>query len=141
MAGAAGSSDQMLRDIYDDIYSHHTDVWVDQGRADSFQEYIADLVRALPHGRLLEIGCGEGILLAALPGTRKYGIDPSMHALQRARRRSIGEYAVARCEQLPFPSSAFDVAIAVGVMEHFENVDAAPLRSHGCSLPPVTTSS
>src|SRR5262249_47196970 len=95
------------------------------GRADSFQEYFAGLVSAVPHARLLEIGCGEGILLAALPGTGKHGIDPSIHALQRARLRSNAELAVARCEQLPFPSAGLDVVVAVGVMEHFEDVDAA----------------
>lgn len=125
MAGEPDSSDQVLRDIYDDIYSHHMDVWVDQGRAGSFQEYFTGLVRTVPHERLLEIGCGEGILLAALPGACKYGMDPSIHALQRARQRSSANYAVARCEQLPLPSEGLDVVIAVGVMEHFENVDAA----------------
>ena len=32
---------------------------------------------------------------------------------------------MARCEQLPFPSAAFDVVLAVGVMEHFESLDRA----------------
>ena len=125
MAGGARSSDQALRDLYDDIYRQHTDVWVDQGRSGPFQEYFAELVGSIPHEHVLEIGCGEGILLAALPGTHKYGIDPSAHALVRAQRRSNAHCAVARCEVLPFPAESFDVAVAVGVMEHFEMVDAA----------------
>jgi ubiquinone/menaquinone biosynthesis C-methylase UbiE len=60
-----------------------------------------------------------------LPGTQKFGIDPSIHALRRASKRSNANCAIARCEQLPFPAGAFDVVVAVGVMEHFEKIDAA----------------
>ena len=125
MAGDAETTDQGIRKIYDDIYLHHTDVWLDQGRSERFQEYFGDLVGAVAHQRILEIGCGEGGLLAALPGTRKFGIDPSVQALLRAQSRSSANCAVARCEQLPFPPEAFDAVVAVGVMEHFESVDAA----------------
>ena len=125
MDGDAGTSDTQIREIYDEIYTHHTDVWLDQGRSANFQGYFGDLLRNVEHRRVLEIGCGEGSLLAALPGVSKVGIDPSAQALLRARQRSPGDYAVARCEQLPFPAAAFDVVVAVGVMEHFEMIDAA----------------
>lgn len=125
MTAEAGTSDGQIREIYDDIYVHHTDVWLDQGRSADFQEFLGNLVRDVEHQRVLEIGCGEGALLAALPGVSKVGIDPSAQALLRARSRSRAEYAVARCEQLPFAAQAFDVVVAVGVMEHFEMIDAA----------------
>lgn len=120
-----GDTGEELRRIYDDIYSHHEDVWIDQGRSEQFQSYFGELARSLSTNRLLELGCGEGTLLAALPATHKYGIDPSIHALVRARRRSGAECAVARAEELPFPSESFDLVVAVGVMEHFEKPDAA----------------
>ena len=122
---SANASDSQIRQVYDEIYRHHTDVWIDQGRSEAFQEYFAHLVRGVPHERILEIGCGEGILLAALPGKIKFGIDPSLQALLRAHARSHARCSVARCEQLPFPGNAFDTVIAVGVMEHFANIDAA----------------
>jgi SAM-dependent methyltransferase len=118
-----GDGGEELRRTYDDIYRHHEDVWIDQGRSEQFQSYFANLVG--PTNRILELGCGEGTLLAALVGGHKYGIDPSIHALVRARRRSAAECAVARAEELPFPSGSFDLVIAVGVMEHFENPDEA----------------
>lgn len=134
LVGGSGS-DHNLREIYDDIYRHHTNVWVDQGRAGPFQRYLAELVRSFAHERLLEIGCGEGELLAALPGTIKFGLDPSVQALLRAKRRSNAECAVARCEQLPFPDDSFDVALAIGVMEHFEVIDAAITEIHRVLTP------
>lgn len=125
MTGQLGASNEAIREIYDEIYLHHEDVWIDQGRAGDFQRYFSELLGNLKHDRLLEIGCGEGTLLAALPGNQKFGIDPSVHALRRARARSRAECAIARCEQLPFPDGGFDVVVAVGVMEHFEKIDAA----------------
>jgi SAM-dependent methyltransferase len=125
MTGNLEPSNEAIREIYDDIYLHHEDVWIDQGRADDFQQYFSALIGGLKHERLLEIGCGEGNLLAVLPGTQKFGIDPSIHALQRARKRSSANCAIARCEQLPFAAGTFDVVVAVGVMEHFEKIDDA----------------
>jgi SAM-dependent methyltransferase len=100
-------------------------VWIDQGRSERFQSYFGELVQSFSTDRVLELGCGEGTLLAALNATHKYGIDPSIHALVRARRRSAAECAVARAEELPFPTGSFDLVIAVGVMEHFEKPDEA----------------
>jgi ubiquinone/menaquinone biosynthesis C-methylase UbiE len=122
---SAGGSGQKLRDIYDDIYRHHENVWVDQGRSQRFLEYFRELAQSSPSDRVLEIGCGEGMLLAALIGGAKFGIDPSIHALLRAKRRSTAECAVARAEELPFPPGCFDLVVTAGVMEHFENADAA----------------
>jgi ubiquinone/menaquinone biosynthesis C-methylase UbiE len=130
MTGQLEASNEAIREIYDDIYLHHEDVWIDQGRAGDFQRYFSELVKSSKHERLLEIGCGEGTLLAALTAIQKFGIDPSVHALRRARARSGADCAIARCEQLPFPAGSFDVVVAVGVMEHFEKIDAAITEIH-----------
>ncbi len=125
LAAGPGEGGEELRRIYDDIYRHHEDVWIDQGRSDEFQTFFAALAGSLSTDRVLELGCGEGTVLAALAATHKYGIDPSIHALVRARNRSNADCAVARAEELPFPSASFDLVVAVGVMEHFENPDQA----------------
>jgi len=114
-----------VREVYDAIYRNHRDVWVDQGRSAPFITYFCDLARSCTQNRVLEIGCGEGALVAALTAAHKFGIDPSLNALWRARERTDAEFAVARGEQLPFPSSSFDLVVAVGVMEHFEDPQAA----------------
>jgi SAM-dependent methyltransferase len=125
LQGPSVDERQFVRDVYDDIYSHHENVWADQGRSANFISFFSDLVATLPHERLLEVGCGEGTLLAALPGQQKFGIDPSIHALQRAAKQSSANCAVALAETLPFPANAFDVVVSVGVMEHFADPDAA----------------
>jgi SAM-dependent methyltransferase len=125
LQGASADERQFVRDVYDDIYSHHENVWADQGRSEKFIGFFTDLVASLPHASLLEVGCGEGTLLASLPGEHKFGIDPSIHALQRTAKRSTASCAVALAEDLPFPANAFDIVVSVGVMEHFANPDAA----------------
>jgi ubiquinone/menaquinone biosynthesis C-methylase UbiE len=121
----AGDSGEQLRRTYDHIYSHHEDVWIDQGRSKRFQSFFGSLARSFSTDRVLELGCGEGTLLGALAAAHKYGIDPSVHALIRARKRSGAECAVARAEELPFTAGSFDLVVAVGVMEHFEKPDEA----------------
>jgi ubiquinone/menaquinone biosynthesis C-methylase UbiE len=120
-----GGGSQTLRKVYDDIYTQHENVWIDQGRSSEFRKYFASLAASSPRETVLEIGCGEGILLAELAGREKYGIDPSVHALLRAANQPGSSYAVARAEELPFPPCSFDVVITVGVMEHFQDVEGA----------------
>jgi len=114
---------------YDDIYRHHEMCGSIRGRSEQFMAYFSDLARSLSSENVLEIGCGEGILLASLSGVHKFGIDPSVQALIRAKQRSGAECAVARAEALPFPSETFDLVVAVGVMEHFEDPEAGDRRS------------
>ncbi len=111
--------------VYDDIYEHRTSVWEDQGRTPEFIRYFADLVAGLSTGRLLEIGCGEGILLATLRAEEKVAVDLSATALVRAHERTGAACAVGLAEKLPLPDDAFDVAVSVGVMEHFLDADGA----------------
>jgi SAM-dependent methyltransferase len=125
LAAAPDDSANRLREIYDDIYRHHQDVWVDQGRSQPFLKYVSELAASYTTGNILEIGCGEGAQLAVLSARCKFGIDPSVHALRRARQRSSAACAVARAEELPFPAESLDLVLAVGVMEHFESPEAA----------------
>lgn len=123
--GSAPSDGPDVRQVYDEIYRNHQDAWVDQGRSTDFINYFCGLARACSQNRVLEIGCGEGALLAAITATHKFGIDPSINALRRAKSRSNSECAVARSETLPFPTASFDLIVTVGVMEHFEDPEGA----------------
>jgi SAM-dependent methyltransferase len=78
-----------------------------------------------PHARSLEIGCGEGFLLAARNGGEKFAVDLSIEAIRKAKMRADAHYSLALAERLPYSDDYFDLVISVGVMEHFLDTGAA----------------
>jgi SAM-dependent methyltransferase len=112
-------------EAYDSIYTHHSNVWENQGRSPEFIGYFSALLRKYPARRLLEVGCGEGLLLAALTAEEKYGTELSVQALVKTRARTQAQLCLALGEKLPYEDGAFDTVTSVGVMEHFIDDRAA----------------
>ncbi len=82
--------------------------------------------------RVLDIGSGPGLLAADMgvavgPSGRVLGIDisESMVTISRARcaSQSQVEFNVANARGLPFPDSAFDVAVSTQVYEYLSHDD------------------
>ncbi len=76
--------------------------------------------------RLLDIGCGYGHLLSRFADRyRLFGVDLSPLAASEARRRIPGAAIVTADVQHGFPfEEAFDVVLAINVVEHLEQPDA-----------------
>jgi SAM-dependent methyltransferase len=99
---------------------------------DTINRRMVNLVRSLStRGRLLELGCGDGRLLAALADDYEVtGIDISEHAIARARKRIpngrllVGD--VAQCPQ----DSRYDIVLALNLLEHLPD-PAALMRRVG----------
>jgi ubiquinone/menaquinone biosynthesis C-methylase UbiE len=76
-------------------------------------------VRLLPSERVLDVGCGTGVLLEGLldryPDSRLTGVDLSPAMLAHARQRLPDRVTleVADAEALPFPAESFDMAVSV----------------------------
>lgn len=65
-------------------------------------------------GRTLDLGCGTGRSLPLFPkGARAFGLDPSMDALRRARRR-VPQVSLVRAsaQALPFRDGTFDTVVS-----------------------------
>lgn len=110
---------------YDAIYAGRSLVWENQGRTPEFIAWFAALLDRFPAARLLEIGCGEGFLLATRRRGERFGIDLSVEALRKARTRADAHLSLALAERTPFASDTFDVVASVGVTEHFLDIGAA----------------
>jgi SAM-dependent methyltransferase len=93
-----------------------------RGESDAILEFI-ERTEFGPSGRILEIGCGKGILLGKFlkkhPGWSAYAVEPSLHATEYFRTIlpdvSIHE---GTFETAPFRDQRFDFVAVSGVLEH-----------------------
>ena len=74
--------------------------------------------RAMPHGRLLDIGCGRGGLLALAAATYDcVGLEPSPVAAAKARERGF-PIIEAPLETAEIQPASFDIVLMDSVIEH-----------------------
>jgi ubiquinone/menaquinone biosynthesis C-methylase UbiE len=114
------------RAYYDDFSLHY-----DDARGGGYHALLDDLEagcvrRWLRGGRVLEVGCGTGLLLERVrrfaPGVT--GMDLSGGMLSRARARGL---AVCRASalELPYRDKSFDLVYSFKVLPHVEALDRA----------------
>jgi 2-polyprenyl-3-methyl-5-hydroxy-6-metoxy-1,4-benzoquinol methylase len=90
-----------------------------------FERSLDELLdRAAPRS-LLDVGCGEGVLVHRWAGRladgRVVGIDLEEDSIQAGweqRQAPNLEYRVMRAENLPFADAEFELASAIEVLEH-----------------------
>ncbi|MFH1824882.1 MAG: class I SAM-dependent methyltransferase [Candidatus Firestonebacteria bacterium] len=83
-------------------------------------------------GKLLEVGCGEGLFLDALnkiaPDMELYGIDNWEEMLGKAEKRLKGKnvkLTLANGTKLPFLDNSFDTIICVNVLLNLPGLEVA----------------
>jgi ubiquinone/menaquinone biosynthesis C-methylase UbiE len=83
-------------------------------------------------GKIIEVGCGEGLFLSALAkknsGSEIYGIDIDKDLLNKAKGRLKGKGArlsVADARQMPFEDSFFDCVICINVIFNLRSLNDA----------------
>jgi SAM-dependent methyltransferase len=114
----------MRRDLELETYELEDAHWWYVGR----RRIVVDAVRRLelPAGAsVLDAGCGSGRNLVELARFgHVVGLEPSPEGCRRARARAVGEVTEGSVEALPFPPAAFDLAVALDVVEHVDDVRA-----------------
>lgn len=93
---------------------------------------MARVLDVPPGARILEVGCGRGIALAALSRFRRparlVGVDIDPEAIEDATRRTAGlpvELVRADVRALPFGEGEFEVVIDFGTCYHVARAEAA----------------
>lgn len=125
---AAWYADRLRRrGAEEDVYG--TEFW-DYHAGGDWDGFARVLLRHAPARSVLDVGCGDGKLLASVlavaPGTRVLGVDSSPTALRVAARRgvatraldlaSVGRRAVDRVAE---EIGAFELAVSLETVEHF----------------------
>lgn len=118
--------DPRLKAEYDTYYTGAEAEWRSLAALDKARN-IARLCAPVPHETILEIGCGDGAILAHLSregfGRALYGIEISQSGLERVREREIPRLAECRLfdgETVPYEDNTFDIAVLSHVVEHLE---------------------
>jgi ubiquinone biosynthesis O-methyltransferase len=106
------------------------------------QDLILDLIGPPAGRRILDVGCGDGVLAVELAsrGATVTGIDASPEMIVAARRRASRkkqniEFVVAEAGALPFGAESFDAVVAVAVLCFVERPSTS-LRDMGRVLRP-----
>jgi ubiquinone/menaquinone biosynthesis C-methylase UbiE len=116
--------------LYSDMYAQGKELaWRDAGAVDK----ASNIVRIFeqeglpPHPRVVELGCGEGALAAALVGRgfagTYIGFDISQSGIDQALARAVPQasFRVGSGERVPLDDDVADVVILSHVVEHLEH--------------------
>ena len=114
----------MKEAAYEIIYSSELNHWWYKVR----RKIVHDLIRkhcCLERGReflILDVGCGTGALLKELDSYgAAYGIDFSEKALDFCKARSLANVRLGSITGIPYPDDAFDLVLALDILEHVED--------------------
>ncbi len=94
------------------------------------RELIDTYVKPQPGLRVLDVGCGPGVLVDYLPGVDYTGTDLSAAYIEAAQRRygDRGRFFVGRVDDLdPEELGKFDVIIAKSLLHHIDEDEALHL--------------
>ena len=90
-----------------------------------FEGALEELFRSVEPASVLDVGCGEGVLVhrwaTERPDARFVGIDLEEESIQSgwAQRSAPNlDYRVMQAENLPFADGEFELASAIEVLEH-----------------------
>lgn len=112
-------SQQAIRRWFDRTYRTRGLSYLREGE---FYSIFMDYLEVGPGDRLLDVGCGPGLLLAEAVrrGAGACGVDLSATAVALARRSlPQSRVCVANAEGLPFADGVFDHVTCIGTFEHF----------------------
>ncbi len=106
---------------YETYYRHETEHWWFRWRFKLIQQVLDQL--ALPsNARMLDAGCGTGQMLKMLQRRGEaVGLDISPEAIAFAASRGAKNLVLGTVSAPPFEPGAFDVALALDVIEHVDD--------------------
>lgn len=86
-------------------------------------EIIASFSSYRQNNRLLDLGCGTGVLMhaAARAGWDAEGVEISTAAVEYVRKQGYGKVFCGKLDEARYPSNHFDVVASSEVLEHVDD--------------------
>lgn len=108
---------------YEKMYALEDAYWWFQGRMRIIMDCL-EHHRVLRSGmRVLDVGCGTGLMLKRLEAFNPIGLDFSHLAMSFCRRRGASRLLQADVIHLPFHTASMDLILALDMLEHVERDD------------------
>ena len=117
-----------LKTHYGEYYDGLKGDWKRLSRGDT-AENVTNLCAGVPHRTVLEIGCGDGVLLELLSAVEDgfadelYAVEVAQSAVDLTRKRDIESLRACTMFDgytIPYDDARFDLAIMSHVIEHVE---------------------
>lgn len=107
---------------YEKMFQLEDTYWWFQGRMHLVESILRHFMEREPEpGRVLDLGCGTGLMLDRLKKYRPAGFDFSPRALEFCRNRGLGRLIRGDVVHLPFDSECMDLTLALDLIEHVEH--------------------
>jgi ubiquinone/menaquinone biosynthesis C-methylase UbiE len=119
--------------LYRELYEYEADVYRITDEAEDALAHRRNLVRRIlpsdPGPAILDVGCGDGAISAALAeatGARVVGTDLAEKRVRFAREHApAGRFAQGSVYDLPFADGAFDTVVCTDLLEHLDDPQRA----------------
>ena len=107
---------------YQRFYELEDKHWWFVGMRDIFYRSISGIYREDANLKILDVGCGTGIIIKDLERFGKVvGIDIEDAALKFCQQRNIGKICLGDGVNLPFKDATFDLVTVFSVVEHIQD--------------------
>ena len=83
-------------------------------------QQVIKLIPQNPRQKILDIGCGDGVLLSLIKNAALYGVDLDQTSLDYAATKVKAKFLLASADKLPFKANFFDVVLATEIIEHLD---------------------
>jgi ubiquinone/menaquinone biosynthesis C-methylase UbiE len=118
---------KVTADKLQQVYDHIAPDWYGLRHHSRFTTELTELAKRWQHGRLLNLGCGQGADFQPFKnGFELNGVDFSPEMIKQAHRYAQkfsfeAKLTVADAGSLPYSDDSFDWAIAVAIYHHIED--------------------
>ncbi len=111
-----------VANYYDEISKGYDELYGEEQR----RKYFTGLKMLKPSERVLDVGCGTGLLIDHISFTYYLGVDISRGMIEKAkrRRRGLSDLVIADAQALPLRSNAFETCYSFTVLQNLRDPES-----------------